>query len=242
MQLEINPNHIKVKFHIKKPLMKIAVGFLGTTLAISMFSGFASTVAYALENETTRIEQQLNDEYIVDIPQSAKKNICNRFGKTINDNITIKDLKSLDSMYINNIEDDMDFFKYCTNLETVIITAKNISSLEFLKNIPNLKTLIFLGQTFDIKVLELIPRLEKVTTLGIMTFFETVELNKDNIGFFENLPGLNKLNISGVYLSPDIENMLSNIEELKLGVNPTYDFDFSKLKNLKNFVNFKKLW
>ena len=228
MELEVNKSHKKIDLsHIKKPLVRFTAG---TLVSLCIFSGMANTnakvdieippapveITEVVDNEDIAYEETIleNVDYKVAVPEKYRFNILFQVNKTEADEIYASDLQQIEYLNISvDKEEDFSFLKHCTNLKQLQITCLNENSIDYISNIPTIKSL---------------------ESLSLYNIFLDLELNEKNIVFLENNPSIKYLEIDGILLVPGIEEELNKLDTLRLSNSLNVDIDFSKLTELKH--------
>ena len=228
MELEVNKSHKKIDLsHIKKPLVRFTAG---TLVSLCIFSGMANTnakvdveippapveITEVVDNEDIAYEETIleNVDYKVAVPEKYRFNILFQVNKTEADEIYASDLQQIEYLNISvDKEEDFSFLKHCTNLKQLQITCLNENSIDYISNIPTIKSL---------------------ESLSLYNIFLDLELNDKNIVFLENNPSIKYLELDGILLVPGIEEELNKLDTLRLSNSLNVDIDFSKLTELKH--------
>ena len=228
MELEVNKSHKKIDLsHIKKPLVRFTAG---TLVSLCIFSGMANTnakvdveippapveITEVVDNEDMVYEETIleNVDYKVAVPEKYRFNILFQVNKTEVDEIYASDLQQIEYLNISvDKEEDFSFLKHCTNLKQLQITCLSENSIDYISNIPTIKSL---------------------ESLSLYNIFLDLELNDKNIVFLENNPSIKYLELDGILLVPGIEEELNKLDTLRLSNSLNVDIDFSKLTELKH--------
>ena len=228
MELEVNKSHKKIDLsHIKKPLVRFTAG---TLVSLCIFSGMANTnakvdveippapveITEVVDSNDIVYEETIleNVDYKVAVPEKYRFNILFQVNKTEVDEIYASDLQQIEYLNISvDKEEDFSFLKHCTNLKQLQITCLDENSIDYISNIPTIKSL---------------------ESLSLYNIFLDLELNDKNIVFLENNPSIKYLELDGILLVPGIEEELNKLDTLRLSNNLNVDIDFSKLTELKH--------
>ncbi len=208
MQLEVNKDHKKIEFgRLKKPIERFTIGLLGTTMAISLFSGSLIPKAYAMREAT---------------------------GVTISEDDREADIPAQYKPYIRNIlylDDDEPILESMINKITFLaVNAGDKAELEYLKCFPNLTELSvrdFSGNGLGLSTIKDLPNLKG---LFVYAYTQNAYLNSDSLSFLDSL-NLDNITLHGFLLCPGCEEKLNNVSEVQLS-NGFYDIDFSKLTDI----------
>ena len=142
MKLETNPNHKRADIS-KLDLLKrkLKASLIGTTIALSLFSGSIETEAKN-ENEIAQ-EQSIEDTKNTEIPTYYSDTIGSYLGK---DQLTKEDLKSIkeitDWPIMVRDNESLSWLNNCENLEKISFGLYNLedtSMFQDVKELPNLK-------------------------------------------------------------------------------------------------------
>lgn len=215
MKLETNPNHKRADIS-KLDLLKrkLKASLIGTTIALSLFSGSIETEAKN-ENEIAQ-EQSIEDTKNTEIPTYYSDTIGNYLGK---DQLSTEDLKSIkeitDWPIMVRDNESLSWLNNCESLEKISFGLYNLedtSMFQDVKELPNLKSINFnslIESEYTISK-EDFDFLTKSKTL------ETIDLACANVeeGFIESITNLKTLKVS------------SEMPNLK--------FDYKKLTFLEN--------
>ena len=228
MDLEVNKSHKKIDLsHIKKPLVRFTAG---TLVSLCIFSGMANTnakvdveippspveITEVVDSNDIAYEETIleNVDYKVAVPEKYRFNILFQVNKTEVDEIYASDLQQIEYLNISvDKEEDFSFLKHCTNLKQLQITCLDENSIDYISNIPTIKSL---------------------ESLSLYNIFLDLELNDKNIVFLENNPSIKYLELDGILLVPGIEEELNKLDTLRLSNSLNVDIDFSKLTELKH--------
>ena len=192
----------------------------GLLSAVSLYSGVGTTIGHvnAADIPKTSYSEHQDDE--VNIPEDLRYSIASAVGKRTDEPITIDDLKSLTYQTLvleNDIEYDLSYLQYCTNLDMLVIMSKNTDSsvLKTLPPLPNLKSLI-------------------ISSIAWSDYGDIIDLDlSSGIGFIDNYPTLKNLTLQNVSLPVECEEQLNKLDTLSLMIESTCDINFELLTNLK---------
>ena len=197
MKLETNPNHKRADIS-KLDLLKrkLKASLIGTTIALSLFSGSIETEAKN-ENEIAQ-EQSIEDTKNTEIPTYYSDTIGNYLGK---DQLSTEDLKSIkeitDWPIMVRDNESLSWLNNCESLEKISFGLYNLedtSMFQDVKELPNLKSINFnslIESEYTISK-EDFDFLTKSKTL------ETIDLACANVeeGFIESITNLKTLKVS----------------------------------------------
>lgn len=215
MKLETNSNHKRADIS-KLDLLKrkLKASLIGTTIALSLFSGSIETEAKN-ESEIAK-EQSIEDTKRAEIPTYYSDTIGSYLGK---DQLSTEDLKSIkeitDWPIMVRDNESLSWLNNCESLEKISFGLYNLedtSMFQDVKELPNLKSINFnslIESEYTISK-EDFDFLTKSKTL------ETIDLACANVeeGFIESITNLKTLKVS------------SEMPNLK--------FDYKKLTFLEN--------
>lgn len=215
MKLETNPNHKRADIS-KLDLLKrkLKASLIGTTIALSLFSGSIETEAKN-ENEIAQ-EQSIEDTKNTEIPTYYSDTIGSYLGK---DQLTKEDLKSIkeitDWPIMVRDNESLSWLNNCENLEKISFGLYNLedtSMFQDVKELPNLKSINFNSLIES----EYTISKEDFDFLTKSKNLETIDLACANVeeGFIESITNLKTLKVS------------SEMPNLK--------FDYKKLTFLEN--------
>ncbi len=212
MILEVNHEHKKMDAStLKKSIKKFKIGLLGTTIAISLFSGAMPKKAYAAETK-----ENITTEYQIswkDIPEEQLEYVYDAVNKTKGEEITEEDLEKVNYMFIK-------------------VDNENIS-LDYLKHFPNLQAMNIYFSCDNTKALETIPQMKRIETIEVSNLWNDCTITKEQTEFIKNNPTLKEVKISNIYIEPGCEENLNQLESIMVSGCPTYDIDFTKLNHIK---------
>ena len=213
--LEVNQNHKKIHFEkLKKPLERFSISLLGTTMAISLYTGAMPQKVYAadeVESASIEVDSSLD---VVDVPESIHGSICSSVGKRYDEEITKRDLEQIDWLYLPLRSDmDVSFLQYCTNLKSLTVTLQS-SDYSILKN------------------LEIAPNLEYLFIGGVFTSFGE-KFSRSDLEFLENMSSVKSLSLGLIGVDSGCEDILNQLEEISFVNSESFDLDYSKLTNVK---------
>ena len=215
MKLETNPNHKRADIS-KLDLLKrkLKASLIGTTIALSLFSGSIETEAKN-ENEIAQ-EQSIEDTKRAEIPTYYSDTIGNYLGK---DQLSTEDLKSIkeitDWPIMVRDNESLSWLNNCESLEKISFGLYNLedtSMFQDVKELPNLKSINFNSLIES----EYTISKEDFDFLTKSKNLETIDLACANVeeGFIESITNLKTLKVS------------SEMPNLK--------FDYKKLTFLEN--------
>ena len=215
MKLETNPNHKRADIS-KLDLLKrkLKASLIGTTIALSLFSGSIETEAKN-ENEIAQ-EQSIEDTKNTEIPTYYSDTIGNYLGK---DQLSTEDLKSIkeitDWPIMVRDNESLSWLNNCESLEKISFGLYNLedtSMFQDVKELPNLKSINFNSLIES----EYTISKEDFDFLTKSKNLETIDLACANVeeGFIESITNLKTLKVS------------SEMPNLK--------FDYKKLTFLEN--------
>lgn len=215
MKLETNPNH-KIADISKLDLLKrkLKASLIGTTIALSLFSGSIETEAKN-ENEIAQ-EQSIEDTKNTEIPTYYSDTIGSYLGK---DQLSTEDLKSIkeitDWPIMVRDNESLSWLNNCESLEKISFGLYNLedtSMFQDVKELPNLKSINFNSLIES----EYTISKEDFDFLTKSKNLETIDLACANVeeGFIESITNLKTLKVS------------SEMPNLK--------FDYKKLTFLEN--------
>lgn len=200
---------------IKRAATRISALILGLTITISVHSGLI-TKASAEELPPTGLNYTDEDSTVVEVPERIRSLICTTVGKKREDNVTVRDLKTIVSFDVplDNSVDSLEFLKYCTNLKSILFLALDLKSFDVLKTLPSFA--------------------QNIESLSVMATSNHLELNRELLDYILECTKTSELELSDVILTPGSEEALNNFKKLKLSIhNVGCDLDFTKLNTLK---------
>ena len=216
MSLEVNKNDQTINAKtISSSRERIRRTIAGVLTTLMLFSGsiLGSQNVHAAEYETppsySNTQENIDDDTIIVIPETYKYQVSQACGKTVDDDITIGDLKQFSDMYFSlSISDD--------------------SSLEWLNYVNGKNSIYMHLHNEDTSVLQQIKKLKGFKTLYISTF-NNIELNEDDFKFLKTSTDIKDLSLYGLIPEPGIIEELNHLNRLQLHTDGNYKVDFKKL-------------
>ena len=218
MKLEVNSNHKKV--NLRNILSNITPRRLKSGIAALFISGSlvlgVKNEAYADDlNPSIEYSETINDIQVIIPDGENKREIYNSLNKPYLEEITISDLKKINTLSINT-DEDISFLKYCTNLESLSLKC---STYEGIKNFDN------------------IPSSNKLKTIALAC--SGAPISKNHANFLINSPNISYLYINNSTIIEDgVLGDMQNLNSIELFSDyGSEGFD----TNLKDLVNIKTL-
>ena len=209
MQLEVNKNHKRIEFgNLKKPLERFTIGILGTTMAISLYSGALIPTAYAMREATGEVIVS-EDDKIADIPSQYQTYIRSQLFLDEDAPITESMLNRFDFLHVNIGDNaDLEYLKFFPNLTDVSIRDYDgrALNLDTIGSLPNLKS------------------------ISLYAYCKGAYLEADSLKFLDSL-NVDSITLHGYFIYPGCEESLNKISNVHLS-DGYYDFDFSKLTGI----------
>lgn len=144
-------------------------------------------------------------EYYEEIVHNSTEEEKNRI--LMNNEISEGSLYELKKLRLNPTIKDLDFFKYCTNLEYLHVSQYDEEVMKALPELPSVKKIAININEFNNKTKELLNR---------------------------KMPNIKEMDIScTLEFEPDVIEKMKNLKKLTIGPKQNCDIDFKKLTNLE---------
>lgn len=211
MEIKTNNEHLQADLKkIKKGARKL---LLGTTLALSLYSG-AKVDAADLNNQTVISEDasitDVSLDTVVPIPSTFLYDVKSA-SSAQSDTITVRDLQNIKYLTLTLYDNSpLDWLNYCTNLDEIICInhSDDLSSFQTIRNLPSLRA------------------------FSITNMYENkdVTFKKEDFAFLENTSSLQNLSLINIGIEPNFIENLTSLRSLNINCSDLNDkIDYSKL-------------
>ncbi len=212
-ELEINENDSSIdtrSIPANRPCFRR--GLAGFLTVMMLFSGsvLAAVPAYAAEFDTEQSQSAENPNQVIEIDKSQKYEIARLCGKTVDDDITIGDLRSINDTFLTMAVDD----------------DSNLEWLQYIGNVDFLSIVIHASST------DVFKSIDKLGGIKSLSLFATTpsDFTKENFSFLKKSKSTTELHLTGMHIEPGILEELTHLKSLIImSDDGNLDFDITKL-------------